>query len=239
MVDHQRFFADKIAELKHEGRYRVFAELERTAGAFPRAKNHCTDGVKEITVWCSNDYLGMGQNTDVLAAMHNAIFRGGGDYPASRFIIGAGERALMVRNFTGYGTIGDNDQLQLEFGGAYRHYHSCLMRTVLTGNPDSQQVRMHAACVDALRACQEASRPGVTFGEVFDTHALLRQPNRCATEHGYLHAHDIARQRTRPSNVGGRDFVDNRNRMRAIVSNEPRFGRQLNRATALTAESPR
>ena len=110
---------------------------------------------------------------DVLAAMHNAIFRGGGDYPASRFIIGAGERALMVRNFTGYGTIGDNDQLQLEFGGAYRHYHSCLMRTVLTGNPDSQQVRMHAACVDALRACQEASRPGVTFGEVFDTHAQV------------------------------------------------------------------
>ena len=41
MFDHPRFFAGKIAELKREGRYRVFAELERTAGAFPRARNHC------------------------------------------------------------------------------------------------------------------------------------------------------------------------------------------------------
>ncbi|HJO96502.1 MAG: 5-aminolevulinate synthase [Rhodospirillales bacterium] len=88
MVDHQRFFADKIAELKHEGRYRVFAELERTAGAFPRAKNHCTDGVKEITVWCSNDYLGMGQNTDVLAAMHEAIEKYGAGAGGTRNISG-------------------------------------------------------------------------------------------------------------------------------------------------------
>ena len=72
---------------------------------------------------------------DVLAGMKSAIFRGGGDYPASRFIIGSGENALMVRNFTGYGTLGTHDQLQLEFGGAYRHYHSCLMRTILTGEP--------------------------------------------------------------------------------------------------------
>ena len=88
MVDHQRFFADKIAELKHEGRYRVFAELERTAGAFPRAKNYCTDGVKEITVWCSNDYLGMGQNTDVLAAMHEAIEKYGAGAGGTRNISG-------------------------------------------------------------------------------------------------------------------------------------------------------
>ena len=110
---------------------------------------------------------------DVLAAMHDAIFRGGGDYPASRFIIGAGERAMMVRNFTGYGTIGANDQLQLEFGGAYRHYHSCLMRTILIGQPDPTQVSMHAACVEALHACQNATRPGATFGEVFDVHAKV------------------------------------------------------------------
>ena len=108
---------------------------------------------------------------DILAAMHNAIFRGGGDYAASRFIIGSGERALMVRNFTGYGTIGDNDQLQLEFGGTYRHYHSCLMRTILTGTPDPYQVRMHSATVEALRACEKACKPGATFGDIFDAHA--------------------------------------------------------------------
>ena len=107
----------------------------------------------------------------VLAAMQSAVFAGGGDYPASRFIIGSGENALMVRNFTGYRNIGDNDQLQLEFGGAYRHYHSCLMRTILTGDPDPRHRAMHAACAQALQACKDACRPGATFGDLFDAHA--------------------------------------------------------------------
>ena len=88
MFDHPQFFADKIAELKQEGRYRVFAELERTAGAFPRAKSHCADGIKEITVWCSNDYLGMGQNPQVLAAMHAAIDKYGAGAGGTRNISG-------------------------------------------------------------------------------------------------------------------------------------------------------
>ena len=108
---------------------------------------------------------------DLFAGMHGEIFRGGGDYPASRWIIGSGERALMVRHLTGHGTIGNNDQVQLEFGGAYRHYHSCLMRTVLTGKPDPEQVRMHTACVEALKATKDACKPGATFGDVFDAHA--------------------------------------------------------------------
>ncbi len=88
MFDHPRFFADKIADLKREGRYRVFAELERTAGAFPRAKSHRADGVKDITVWCSNDYLGMGQNAEVLAAMHAAIDKYGAGAGGTRNISG-------------------------------------------------------------------------------------------------------------------------------------------------------
>ncbi len=108
---------------------------------------------------------------DVLAGMQSAVFQGGGDYAASRFIIGSGENALMVRNFTGYRTLEANDQLQLEFGGAYRHYHSCLMRTILTGEPSQQQLAMHAACCDALQACKDAARPGSTFGDIFDAHA--------------------------------------------------------------------
>ena len=109
---------------------------------------------------------------EVLAAMQSAVFQGGGDYPASRFIIGSGENALMVRNYTGYSTLGDNDQLQLEFGGTYRHYHSCLMRTILTGEPNPRQVEMHAACSAALQACKKACRPGATFGDIFDAHAM-------------------------------------------------------------------
>ena len=108
---------------------------------------------------------------DILAAMESAIFRGGGDYPASRFIIGSGAQALNVRNFTGYANLGNNDQLQLEFGGTYRHYHSCLMRTILTGTPDPRHLRMHSAAVEALDACKEACRPGATFGDIFDAHA--------------------------------------------------------------------
>ena len=56
---------------------------------------------------------------DILAGMQSAVFHGGGDYAASRFILGSGDNALMVRNFTGYRTLDANDQLQLEFGGAY------------------------------------------------------------------------------------------------------------------------
>jgi Xaa-Pro dipeptidase len=108
---------------------------------------------------------------EILAAMESAIFRGGGDYPASRFIIGSGAQALNVRNFTGYADLGNNDQLQLEFGGTFRHYHSCLMRTILTGKPDPRHLSMHSAVVEALEACKEACRPGATFGDIFDAHA--------------------------------------------------------------------
>ena len=108
---------------------------------------------------------------EILAAMESAIFRGGGDYPASRFIIGSGAQALNVRNFTGYANLGNNDQLQLEFGGTYRHYHSCLMRTILTGRPDPRHLKMHSAVVEALEACKEACRHGATFGDIFEAHA--------------------------------------------------------------------
>ena len=120
----------------------------------------------ELAIPCASEQ-------DILAGMHSAIFRGGGDYPASRFIVGAGERALMVRNFTGYGVLADNDQLQLEFGGAFRHYHSCLMRTILTGRPKGQHLTMYSACAEALEACLERCHPGGTFGEIFDAHARV------------------------------------------------------------------
>ena len=70
---------------------------------------------------------------DILAAMQGAVFAGGGDYPGNEFIIGSGSGALLVRYFTGRRHLGAPDQLTLEFAGAYRHYHACLMRTLLTG----------------------------------------------------------------------------------------------------------
>jgi len=70
-MNYQQFFTDKIAELKAEGRYRVFADLQRQAGKFPTAYVHRNGEVKEITVWCSNDYMGMGQNPSAIKAMQD------------------------------------------------------------------------------------------------------------------------------------------------------------------------
>lgn len=56
-----------------EGRYRYFAPLEKLQGKYPKALWHTQEGIKEITIWCSNDYLAMGQNTDVIAAAKAAL----------------------------------------------------------------------------------------------------------------------------------------------------------------------
>jgi len=87
-MDYQQFFADHIQALQDEGNYRVFAHLERKAGNYPRAINHHNDTKDEVTVWCSNDYLGMGQNSEVLQAMHDAIDNSGAGAGGTRNISG-------------------------------------------------------------------------------------------------------------------------------------------------------
>src|SRR5258708_5222343 len=87
-MDYQRFFTGSIDELKAEGRYRVFADLERQVGNFPRATYHGPTGQRTVTVWCSNDYLGMGQHPVVRAAMHEAVDRVGTGAGGTRNIAG-------------------------------------------------------------------------------------------------------------------------------------------------------
>jgi len=110
---------------------------------------------------------------DILADMQGAVFRGGGDDPANEFIIGSGSGALMCRYYTGRRNLSADDQLTLEFAGVYRHYHACLMRTLLIGTADRRLVELHAACRDSLLAAEDALRPGRPIGEVFDAHARV------------------------------------------------------------------
>ena len=92
-MDYEQFFRERIAALKAEGRYRYFAELERRAGQFPQALNYPrtaggANAPAEITVWCSNDYLGMGQHPVVLSAMAEALRRYGAGAGGTRNIAG-------------------------------------------------------------------------------------------------------------------------------------------------------
>lgn len=89
-MDYEKYFDDAIGALKDEGRYRVFIDIERQRGSFPRAVHHAseTQGKRSITVWCSNDYLGMGQHPVVTTAMHEAIEAVGAGSGGTRNISG-------------------------------------------------------------------------------------------------------------------------------------------------------
>ncbi|MGA0564656.1 M24 family metallopeptidase [Ancylobacter sp. VNQ12] len=107
----------------------------------------------------------------VLASMQGAIFEGGGDYPANEFIIGSGRDALLCRYKAGRRKLDSEDQITLEWAGAYRHYHAAMMETVIVGPPRDRHLELFAAAKQALEACAHAIVPGKTAGEVFAAHA--------------------------------------------------------------------
>jgi len=109
----------------------------------------------------------------VYGEMMNAMLRGDGDPTASRWPMGCGEEAMLVRYHTGHGNVGAQDQVTFEFAASYRHYHTALMHVVLTGAADPRQADMLAACIAALDACQDALKPGATVGAIFDVHARV------------------------------------------------------------------
>jgi Xaa-Pro dipeptidase len=117
---------------------------------------------------------------DVIAAAQDAVLKNGGDI--SKGVLGSGDRALLVRDSTGFTTIGNPDQLTIEWGAPYKRHWACLMRTVAIGKGDDRQRRMFDVTLEAINAMTEAATPGRPVGEIDDAH------RRVFDAHGFEHA---------------------------------------------------
>lgn len=149
-MDYSKVFSQALQDLKSEGRYRVFADIRRERGSFPAAQHYTDAGTRPITVWCSNDYLGMGQNAGVLAAMHEAIDTAGAGSGGTRNISGTTHYHVELEH-----EIADlhGKEAALVFTSAYVANDTTLatLQKLLPGSVILSDAKNHASMIAGIR----------------------------------------------------------------------------------------
>ena len=206
-MDYEAFFAGHLRRLHDEGRYRVFAELERIAGAFPRARFHHDGKVRDVTVWCSNDYLAMSQHPAVIEAMQAAIGAQGSGAGGTRNISGTNtlhvalerelaclhdkEAALVftsgyVSNETGISTIAKLIPNCLILSDAYNH--NSMIAGIRNAQCEKQIFRHNdlAHLEELLKVADPATAKIVAFESVYSMDGDISPINEiCDLAHRY------------------------------------------------------
>lgn len=172
-MNYQEFFTERLSHIKNQGRYRIFVDIERCAGRFPMALCRHNDRTEEVVVWCGNDYLGMGQNPDVIKAVTDTVNRVGAGSGGTRNISGNTHAHVVLEN-----ALSDwhNKEAALIFTSGYVANETTLM-TLGTHLPNCvflSDEKNHASMIHGMRNSR-AHRKIFRHNDVHHLEELLKE----------------------------------------------------------------